>query len=110
MSKRTSSSQAEAPDLEDLYVELGGDGLVVISALGENVDSETPTSDDLSSWANAYDLTFPVVADPGFDGLYSFATTGTVGLPYRVLIDRDMVIVDASGGASDADVRDLVGG
>ena len=104
-----SNSQDEAGTLEGLYDELGDSGFVAVQALGENVDSSAPTAADLAGWESEYDTTFPVVSDDAFDGLHQFASGGTIGLPYRVLFDRGVVIVDSSGGVSDDDVRALVG-
>jgi hypothetical protein len=33
---------------------------------------------------------------------------GSIGLPYRVLVNREMQVTDSNGGVSDADVRGLV--
>lgn len=101
------ASQEEAATLQDLHQELGGDGFVAIQALIEDMNNETPTSAELTDWADTYDLTFPVVADPDEAGLYSFAS-GSVFLPYRVLVGRGMHVVDDSGGVTDSTVRDLV--
>lgn len=100
-------TQEEAPPLEALGQELAGDGLVVIQALIEDVNNETPTSAELAEWADAYDLGILVVADPDRAGLSSFAS-GSIALPYRVLVDRGMTVVDDSGGITDSTVRDLV--
>lgn len=79
---------------------------MVIDAIIENNDSESPSQDDLVEWADTYGLEIPVVADAGSGVLYSYATGG-VGLPYKVLIDRGMVITHV-GDATDADVEALL--
>ena len=100
-------SQAETGDLQSLYDELHGSGFIAVQALIENVDSQTPSSAELTEWEQTYDVSFPVVADPNSEGLYSFAS-GSIGLPYRVLVNREMQVTDSDGGVSDADARALV--
>lgn len=60
--------------------------------LGENNDSETPTTDDLKEWADNYGITSPVLADAGWATAYAYNFPG--GLPYRVLMDQGVEIVD----------------
>jgi peroxiredoxin len=72
----------------------------------ENNDSETPSVEDLGEWADNYGLTMPVLADEGESVLYSYAT-GSIGLPYTVLLDRG-VVVDSVGSASVGEMDDLL--
>jgi glutathione peroxidase-family protein len=100
-------SQAETGDLQSLYDELHGSGFIAVQALIENVDSQTPSSADLTEWEQTYGVSFPVVADPNSEGLYSFAS-GSIGLPYRVLVNREMQVTDSNGDVNDADIRALM--
>jgi thiol-disulfide isomerase/thioredoxin len=50
---------------EPLYQEYVDAGLIYVTVLPENVHGGEPTVDDLGLWADQYDLTSPVVADPG---------------------------------------------
>lgn len=75
----------------------------------ENNDSETPSVDDLAEWAGTYGLTMPVLADEGETVVYSFATGGSIGLPYTVLLDRGEV-VESVGSATTSDMDQLLGG
>lgn len=57
---------------------------------GGEVDQE-----EAVGWAEQYGLTMPVLSDPGSATLYSFAT-GSIGLPYTVLIDRGVVVASTN--------------
>ncbi|MSP56359.1 MAG: hypothetical protein EXR69_12265 [Myxococcales bacterium] len=74
----------------------------------ENNEGEVPSVEDLAEWAGTYGLTMPVLADAE-SIIYSFATGGSIGLPYSVLLDRGAV-VDEVGTASVSDMDDLLGG
>lgn len=60
---------------------------------------------ELDEWASTYGLTIPVVSDPGSSVLYRYAS-GSIGLPYKVLIDRGVVI--ESINASDSELSALL--
>ena len=47
---------------------------MIISAMGENVSSATPSESELLDWASTFGLTTPVVADPGWALLARFST------------------------------------
>lgn len=72
----------------------------------ENNESEVPSVEDLGEWAGTYGLTMPVLADAN-SVLYDFATGGSVGLPYTVLLDRGAV-VDSVATASVGDMDELL--
>jgi len=72
----------------------------------ENNDSESPSVDDLTEWADTYGLTMPVLADAGSSVLYTYAS-GSIGLPYTVLLDRG-VVVESVGSASVGEMDDLL--
>jgi hypothetical protein len=52
--------------------------------------SGTPNEQQVSSWANRYNLVHPVVAD-GSRALYNYVN----GFPTYIVIDREMVVDDA---------------
>lgn len=72
----------------------------------ENNDSESPSVDELGEWADTYGLTMPVLADAGSSVLYTYAS-GSIGLPYTVLLDRG-VVVESVGSASVGEMDDLL--
>jgi len=61
----------------------------------EDADYNEPTVEVLQDWSDQYGLTMPVLSDAGEAGLYSFAT-GSIGLPFTVLLDKGAVVVDAN--------------
>jgi len=77
-------------------------GFMLLEVMIENTDYETPTVDELGSWADNYGLTMPVLSDDGESVLYSYAT-GSIGLPFTVLLDRGVVVdeVNSSEGSID---------
>ena len=83
---------AEAGGLENLYQQNKDAGLMVVNVIIENEASEAPSQEDLQGWAAEFGLTIPVVADPGSGTMYSYATGGSVGLPFTVLLDRGVVV------------------
>ncbi len=54
---------------------------------GGDVDQE-----ELNVWADQYGLTMPVISDPGSSTMYSYATGGSVYLPFTVLVDKGAVV------------------
>ena len=62
------------------------DDLVVISLLAENNSGQTPTQEDLESWAASYGSTHPLVADDGWAVTYAYATGSSIYLPTSHLI------------------------
>lgn len=73
-------------DLDDLYDAYGPEDVMVIAAFGENDARATPTAEDLAAYGVPWHAAFPLVADPDFVTLYTYAT-GSVGYPYGVLLD-----------------------
>ncbi len=55
--------QDEAPELQHWYETYQAEGLMIITLLGENNSSQTPSQADLASWAGTYGLEHPVLAD-----------------------------------------------
>ncbi|MEC7239684.1 MAG: hypothetical protein VXW32_00460 [Myxococcota bacterium] len=74
---------AEAQSLEGIYQTYKDDGLMTISAWSEDAQRVLPTTEQLSSWANQYGITSPVVADPNSALYWRF---GTGGLPASILL------------------------
>jgi hypothetical protein len=74
----------------------------------ENNESEVPSVEDLNTWADTYGLTMPVLADEP-QMAYQFATGGSMGLPYTVLLDRGVVVQPNVGTASVSQMDSLLG-
>ncbi len=65
---------------------------MVVNVIIENEARESPSQEDIAAWAEEFGLTLPVVADPGSSTMYSYATGGSVGLPFTALLDRGVVV------------------
>jgi hypothetical protein len=94
---------SEAGGLEAEYQERLPEGGMFWEVMIENMDSATPSQDELVEWADTYGLTMPVLADTGKSMFGSFAPGGG-GLPYTVLVDRGMVVTTvATASVSEMD-------
>lgn len=102
------ATQANSQELQDWSEWYGGaDRLVVVEAMGENVDAEAPSTADLSDWADELDLTFPVLADPGFE---VFDRYGERSIPFYLLIRPGVEIATSTYELSQEDVINLIDG
>ncbi len=79
---------------------------MLINVITETLDYAEPTQEDLAGWAGEHGLTLPVVADPAWGVTYTYAT-GSIGLPFMVLLDRGAV-VEKTGSVSTADIDALL--
>jgi hypothetical protein len=46
---------------------------MIVSAMGEDVTSDTPDQAELQAWADRYELTTPVIADDGWSLLKRYS-------------------------------------
>ncbi len=65
---------------------------MIMNVIIEDESSNAPDQDDLVAWSEQYGLTMPVVADAGSSTLYSYATGGSIGLPFTALLDRGVLV------------------
>ncbi len=100
---------SEAGGLENLYQQNKDAGLMVVNVIIENEAREAPSPEDIVAWAEEFDMTLPVVADPGASTMYSYATGGSIGLPFTVLLDRG-VVVESTNYPSGEDAAALARG
>jgi len=73
----------------------------------EDVNGGEVDQDELNQWVDQYGLTMPVISDPSSSTMWSFAS-GSVGLPYTVLLDKGAVVVSANH-PTEADIDQLLG-
>lgn len=59
-----SSCQDLAEGFEALYTDRRADGLVIVDVIVEGVDYAAADGDDAADWADYFELTYPVLADP----------------------------------------------
>jgi peroxiredoxin len=82
--------QAHAPEGEVIWQELRGEDVVVVALMQDAMDGP-PTQSDAQAWANNYELTHPVLADP--DRVYDYFATLGGGYPTYPVIGPDMRVV-----------------
>ena len=82
--------------------------------IGENNQGSTPSQSDLQYWANQYNLTHPVVADPGFNETAQYLWgdpnfNGSFGLPNMQLLSSGMVIRASNDWVYQSDITNWLG-
>jgi hypothetical protein len=85
-----------ANEVEAIYQAFGPEGMTAATILFENSDSTTPTANDLTLWAKEFGLSFPVVGTPNTKEFQSLVSSGGIGLPYFIVVDRDMRVLRAA--------------
>jgi acyl-CoA synthetase (AMP-forming)/AMP-acid ligase II len=90
-----------AGGLETLYQEYLAQGGMVMTAIIETADYTAPALEDLQEWADTYGMTFPVLADPDSTVMYTYATSGSIGLPFSVVYNNGVLVEVTQAGESD---------
>ncbi|MBN2266348.1 MAG: TlpA family protein disulfide reductase, partial [Candidatus Aminicenantes bacterium] len=81
--------RGEAVELQQLYLKYRKRGFVVLNVLAQNYATNPIRPSDCKTWADAYKITFPVLADlfwGVFNPYYGFPQTRRI--PNNVLIDK----------------------
>jgi hypothetical protein len=78
-----------AEGVEETWLHYKDLGVKYITVMPENFDYETPTTEDLVSWADAFGITAPIIADP--DRWSDNLVTGSA-YPRVLILDREMQI------------------
>ena len=84
-----------------------------MTLISENQASQDPSLEDLQEWANTYNLTHPVLADPGYTETlrYLYADpefTGSIGLPTMQLLAPGMIVDKIDTNIQRSDVESLL--
>ncbi len=95
-------------NLLDWHSRYADRGLIVVQAIAENGDSQTPDAEELADWADEYGMDFPVLADAGWALDEVFERDN--GIPTVVLLDADLEVVfpDGSGAPTDAEIEAIL--
>jgi peroxiredoxin len=96
--------QSEASELASIYDQYADDGFIVITLLGENSAGQSPSRGDLQTWADAFGIDHPVVADPGFGVGARFVTGGSLYLPSTSLLGDGAVVIKRDSYISTNDI------
>ena len=73
---------------------------MVIQALAENNNSQTPSAEDLAGWADQYGLTIPIIADAGWELEGRFARDS--GIPSWTLLGPGAEVLATDDWGSEA--------
>ncbi len=95
--------QELAEDVEETWLEYKDQGVTYITVMPENFEYETPTTENLVAWADAFGITAPIIADS--ERWSDNLVTGNA-YPRVLLIDREMKIAVSNViPLSDAQIR-----
>ena len=75
----------------------------MIHLKGENSSRDTPSTSDLDEWAEAFGLTFPVLADDGFSITSRFEKDWYI--PSHTLLGPGLKVIKVDAGISDSDIE-----
>jgi thiol-disulfide isomerase/thioredoxin len=101
-----SPCQDLAAHTQETQEDYEAEGFLYLTVLQENVEGYPPTPADLRTWADAFQISAPVVADGG-----DFAERKTAGAikngqyPVVLVLDREGVVADRVEPPDDASVR-----
>lgn len=82
--------QQLAEGAEETYLDFVDHDVMYITVLPENVHGQPPTVEDLNTWADYFELSAPVVTDPG-KGWSAPAVPGNQ-YPFVAVLDRELVV------------------
>lgn len=82
-----SPCQDLAQHADATYQDYLDDGFMYLTVLAENTQGGDPIESDLSAWASEFDITAPILADPGKE----WSAPGMQGdYPLVLIVDREM--------------------
>jgi peroxiredoxin len=83
---------------------------MVLETITEIDDGSAASTEDLVEWADRFGLTMPVLSDPNSELMWKFAAgeSGSVGLPFTVVMDHGVVIESIASGSQMSAVSDLL--
>jgi len=94
-----------AKDTEHTYQDYKEDGFVYLTILQETSGGGPPAKSDLNDWADAYEITAPVLAD-GEKLAEEAVSQGQY--PALLLVDRKLKVIGPVSPPEDAVVRDAI--
>lgn len=93
------SCQAQTPEVQQLYEELGGEGFEVLQVVFEDPDRGGASPEEAAEWAEAFALDFPVLADE--HQLTKSTYRPLQGLPAQWMLDAEGVVSWSERGVVD---------
>ena len=95
--------QELAQTTEETYQDYAGDGFMYLTLLAQDVQGNPPDQADLVTWADAFDITAPVVADP--ESGYTGPAVPDGQYPVLLVVGRDLKVAKKVGTPEDAALR-----
>ena len=92
--------------METQYQKYKDQGFMPVYLIAEDNESNATTTEDASTWANTFGLTFPVLADSGWTIGNRFELDYYI--PSHTLIGPGMEVIEVDGDISDADIEALL--
>ena len=92
-----------AEEVEATYQAYKDQGVMYLTVLPENLEYAVPTQEELASWADAFEITAPVLADASG---WAVEVTPEGVFPWILVVDENMrVVVDQVLPPTDAQVK-----
>ena len=91
---------------EHVYEERVDEGFMYLTVLQQDVHNEDPDLEDLNEWAEMFEITAPILADP--QGQATGPVVQQNQFPALLIIDRDLTVHTRVGQASDAALTEAV--
>ena len=96
----------EADESMALYNANKERGFVILTVLMDDEQQQQPDQQDCRRWANAFRLTYPVLADTSRSVWRAYDESG--GVPLNLVIDREMVIRYKRAGYAQGEIETTV--
>jgi len=98
--------QEVAKHTEETYEAFKDDDFMYLTVLQQDVHNEDPDLEDLNEWAEMFEITAPILADP--QGQATGPVVQQNQFPALLIIDRDLTVHTRVGQASDAALTEAV--
>lgn len=98
--------QQEASKAEALYQEYREQGFIIITVLIEDSQRNDADAEDCGTWADRYDLTFPVLYDVNNTVWNLYNEEGYI--PLNLVIDKNFVIRYKQTGYNEAEIVSVI--
>lgn len=100
--------QAEATKIPDLMQEYGPQGLTILNLLAETTFSQAPIEAELLEWADYFDVSTPVLADPNWEVWERYFDRHVT--PRAILVDREGRIRKIDYVITEEDIQATING
>jgi len=102
------SCQSEANKIPDLMKEYGPQGLTILNLLAETTSGQAPIEAELLEWADYFDVSTPVLADPNWEVWERYFDRHVT--PRAILVDREGRIRKIDYVITQEDIQSAING